>query len=412
MKRKNEKHRHFYGRVDSAESTGLCATDLRGSGEVSRSQVGEKKGVAGKLSALGFAAFCSIPGGAMAQSSVTLSGVLGAGYVYDSNVKGGTLLQASSGQLQTTRIMFSGREDLGSGTAAIFQLNMPFNIQNGQLFNNGFNASTVGFSNDRYGTLQIGRQVEASYLMVGPFASAFQWAGTLANHVGNADNLNSVVKYSNAVNYMTSKVAGFQGDATYAFSNSTQFANNRMWSVAGSYTGGVVSFAAGYFNIDRPNSTTNTSGATIADYPYTGPFVKSKAGSGVKNQNSGMGAASVNVGPWKFSTVVSDTHYHYLDATGFRINAYELNGYWFATPAVRLGIAYTFNDGAYEGTSGKPKWHQITAGTNYFLSKRTQLFVIVTYQKATNGGLAFVSGAGQSSKPNALAVGIGIQQVF
>ncbi|WP_233836649.1 porin [Paraburkholderia sp. ZP32-5] len=68
---------------------------------------------------------------AMAQSSVTLYGLISTGISYSSNTKGadgkghGTVMM-SSGVLQPPRWGITGNEDLGSGLNAIFTLESGF----------------------------------------------------------------------------------------------------------------------------------------------------------------------------------------------------------------------------------------------------------------------------------------------
>lgn len=89
------------------------------------------------LASLGFAA-ASV---AHAQSSVTLYGIIDAGLMYTNNVSksgsGGSLFQATSGNINGSRFGFRGAEDLGAGLKAIFVLENGFNIQSGKLGQDG-----------------------------------------------------------------------------------------------------------------------------------------------------------------------------------------------------------------------------------------------------------------------------------
>ncbi|MFP3624376.1 porin, partial [Burkholderia sp. SIMBA_051] len=68
---------------------------------------------------------------AMAQSAVTLYGIIDAGISYTNNVKGGSLWQESSGKLGGNRWGMKGIEDLGEGLAAVFTLESGFYSTNG-----------------------------------------------------------------------------------------------------------------------------------------------------------------------------------------------------------------------------------------------------------------------------------------
>lgn len=74
---------------------------------------------------------------AMAQSTVTLYGIIDAGISYTNNVKGGSLWQESSGKLGGNRWGVKGNEDLGGGLSAVFTLESGFYSTNGTLGQGG-----------------------------------------------------------------------------------------------------------------------------------------------------------------------------------------------------------------------------------------------------------------------------------
>lgn len=81
--------------------------------------------------------------------------------------------------------------------------------------------------------------------------------------------------------------------------------------------------------------------------------------------------------PGALSTFASSFTFNSVGATV----AYQL------TPAVRLAAAYNFTQGSdVKGTSG-PKYHQVNLATYYALSKRTSLYGLVGYQKASGSTL-------------------------
>src|SRR3954453_16205720 len=105
---------------------------------------------------------------AHAQSSVTLYGRLDAGVEYisglpNANYTGSTSrFRAESGDWGTSLWGMKGVEDLGGGYKAVFQLEGSFNTMTGQgPGNNGiFNRwATVGFANNNFGTLLLGREL-------------------------------------------------------------------------------------------------------------------------------------------------------------------------------------------------------------------------------------------------------------
>ena len=78
-------------------------------------------------------ACCGLFSHAHAQSSVTLYGVIDTGIDFASNVDGQHLWQMASGVSAGSRWGLRGKEDLGGGLAAIFDLESGFNSTNGGL---------------------------------------------------------------------------------------------------------------------------------------------------------------------------------------------------------------------------------------------------------------------------------------
>lgn len=112
-------------------------------------------------------ALCAIP--ALAQSQVTVYGVLDTGLVYTNNVNAAGDSQVKmpglTGSLPS-RFGFRGSEDLGGGLEALFVLEGGIGIdtgtsgQGGRLFGRQSNVGLRG----GYGTVTLGRQVNMTYL--------------------------------------------------------------------------------------------------------------------------------------------------------------------------------------------------------------------------------------------------------
>lgn len=98
----------------------------------------------------------------LSSSSVTISGLLDVGMVYNSTPTG-TLLKVDRGN--NNRIIFSGLEDLGNGNAATFALQSRFEPANGGMeagvrpFWQG--ESRVGLRSNDYGWVRMGRGLTA-----------------------------------------------------------------------------------------------------------------------------------------------------------------------------------------------------------------------------------------------------------
>jgi predicted porin len=162
--------------------------------------------------ALGLAAAAALTSpAALAQSNVSLSGIMDLAVRSTSNQGAGSMKSMVSGSNSTSRIIFSGREDLGGGMFA------GFHLEHGILADTGSAASsakywdrrsTVSLSHAAWGELRLGRDFVPSYnnwsrydpfayvgaarsanlvsaTPVGPIRSAF---GTNANTTVRADN--------------------------------------------------------------------------------------------------------------------------------------------------------------------------------------------------------------------------------
>jgi general bacterial porin, GBP family len=114
-----------------------------------------------------------------AQSSVTLYGIVDAGFTYTTNINGNNSFALTSGNVQTSRWGLRGAEDLGGGLKTIFTLESGFNVTNGQQNGSLFNRqSFVGLTQAQYGTLTLGRQFDSVVDYLAPLTAAGSWGGT------------------------------------------------------------------------------------------------------------------------------------------------------------------------------------------------------------------------------------------
>jgi general bacterial porin, GBP family len=107
------------------------------------------------------ASWSAFSAAALAQSSVSLYGLVDAGITYTNNVKGHSLWQETSGAVNSTRWGLRGTEDLGGGLSAIFTLEGGFSTNNGTLSQGGREfgrQAFVGLADSKFGALTFGRQ--------------------------------------------------------------------------------------------------------------------------------------------------------------------------------------------------------------------------------------------------------------
>jgi len=97
--------------------------------------------------------------GAMAQSSVTISGAMDLGYSNTKLSNGTSAANVSTGSNGASRLRFVGVEDLGAGTKATFWLEMQPSFQDGNISSSGlFNRGAwAGLSDAKLGEIRLGR---------------------------------------------------------------------------------------------------------------------------------------------------------------------------------------------------------------------------------------------------------------
>lgn len=186
----------------------------------------------------------SAAGAASAQSSVTLSGTIDVGV---RRVNGDYNVGGSS---TTNRIIFSGREDLGGGTYAIFSLQHRFNPQNGSIggttFNQGANSnvfwreSWVGVGGS-FGDIRLGRIIMPLQDMNGGFEP---WGVTTVSSI-HTGGINATIRGNNVIYYRSPNMSGFSLHAAIAAAEGQISAENG---------GGIASAVTptGFQNRERP----------------------------------------------------------------------------------------------------------------------------------------------------------------
>jgi general bacterial porin, GBP family len=352
---------------------------------------------------------------ANAQSSVTLYGLISTGFQYVTNSGGSHQYAIANGPEQLPRFGFLGREDLGGGTAAIFRLENGFSITNGSLGQGGRmfgRFAYVGLQNDGYGTVTMGRQLEEMSSQLAFAESAIIFA-SIGAHIGDNDNLFYTLRFNNSVRYLSPTWRGFTVAASYAFSNTNGFANNRAYSVGGNYANGPLKVAVAMSQFDNPASASNTSGAVDdSNWGYSSPFVRSLSNAPTNLQRIYGVGATYDFNVVQTAANYTNVLYEYSDGTGLRLQNAEVTVTKRITPALLLGAAYVYTWGAYSGGTA-PKWHQVNLGTVYSLSKRTDLFLVGIYQRAAGDAEhAQIYSTTASSGKSQLALEAGIRLRF
>ncbi|NVD74292.1 porin [Duganella sp. BJB1802] len=194
---------------------------------------------------------------AQAQSSVTVYGIADAGLVLERGGPAGNTQNVSSGVGSGSRLGFKGKEDLGGGLVAGFQLENGYNIdtgtagQGGLLFGRQAYVSLSGSA----GSISAGRQYmpyfKALRDVIDPFGTGF---------AGNVQNIFfPSTRVDNSVEYMTKKYNGFSADLLYGFGETAGDASkNRTISGAASYDNGPLSVVLTHHQRENALGTAHT----------------------------------------------------------------------------------------------------------------------------------------------------------
>jgi GBP family porin len=362
----------------------------------------------------------SFASAAYAQSSVTLYGVVDAGFTYVNNEASATgaghnpAYALTSGNVDDSRWGMRGKEDLGHGLAAVFTLESGFNVANGQAEASGrsFNRQAFAGLSTPYGTLTLGRQYDSVVDYLGPLSAVGSWGGTYFAHPGDNDNGNGSLRINNSVKYQSVNDDGFSFSGLYGFSNQPGgFASNRAYSVGAGYENGGLKLVAGYLQAQVLDRGAN--GAIQDGAPDTGV-----AGTATKQRTWGAGG-SYTFGPAVVGAVFTQSRFQFaLGDDSVRYSNYEVNARYNLTPAFSLGAAYTYTQ-ALQRTSATPNgsshWNQFGLQSGYALSRRTDLYAegVVQVGASGNGVDTQVFGTdAPASGRNQVVVSTGIRHRF
>ncbi|BAO89001.1 porin Gram-negative type precursor [Caballeronia cordobensis] len=376
--------------------------------------------VVGSLIAAAFPAF--------AQSSVTLYGLIDEGLDFTNNANGSKAYKMQSGDVQGSRWGLKGTEDLGSGLKALFQIESGFNVNTGALGQGGLafgRQAYVGLSDGAFGTVTLGRQYDSLVDYLAQTTVNGNWGGFLFSHPYDNDNTDNTFRVNNTIKYTSATFAGVQFGGTYSFSNDTNFANNRQYSVGAQYTNGGLLLAAAYLQANNPSATATgainnggdenfvakrlqvfgagvnyTIGAATVGFAYTNSYITQPVSSGYVGPITPGGGATLS---------------------SLRFNNFEVNAKYQFTPALYVGGMYDYTRVSFNASSGQshPVFHLAGLMVDYSLSKRTDVYVQGVYQHA--GGdktgsvldVAYVPGAADvSSTSNQVVARIAMRHKF
>ncbi len=340
-------------------------------------------------------------GAAMAQSSVTLFGVVDAAVSYGSG-DNGNKTSLTSGGLSSSRIGFRGVEDLGGGLKAGFHLEAGLNADDGSFSttstnNQGASAGSGGLTFNRrstvslignFGEVRLGRDYTPQYLS----QIAFDPFGTVGvGQLVQADKEITLAgptaqRASNSVAYHAPKMGGFYGTAMY------HMGENLSTPSATKKDGNGLGFRAGF-----------AQGPFDVAVAYT--ETKFSAAGNIKSFNLG---GSYDLGMAKLMALYSQDKNSLAgkaDGEGFLIGGLIPVG------AGQVRLAYSTYKHDVAGTD--PKVEKYALGYVHNLSKRTALYATYAHLRNDNSLTNFaLRGAAGKAGENSNGYDFGIRHSF
>ncbi|WP_223216766.1 porin [Paraburkholderia phenoliruptrix] len=379
------------------------------------------------------ASLCIFNGSVYAQSSVTLYGIADVGFTYinKSSPAGASGAQYSlaSGNLQGDRWGLRGDEKLGEDLEALFVLEGGMTITNGMLAQGGDlfgRQAYVGLSS-RLGTLTLGRQYDSIVDYTSVFASTSQWASRYGAHPGNLDNNLPAYVINNSIKFASKTYSGFRFGGLFSLGGvAVDFSRKRIWSIGGAYSRDSLQVGAAYLNAKQPNfsyfGNNALSSATASN--MTGSTVYSGYASADTLQIISVGV-SYTVDAVTLGVAYSNTQFKNIGALAglpasgaggtAKFHNAEVNMKFRITPFLVAGIAYNYTDGY---GANHAAYDQLTSGVDYFLTKRTDIYLVGVYQHASGTdstgrqAVANIATVSPSSSANQVLATLGIRHRF
>lgn len=310
-------------------------------------------------------AMMSVAGGAQAQSSVTLYGILdlSVGSFENAHLEGvdARLTQVESGKMTTSFFGFRGVEDLGNGLKALFTLESFMRMDTGAQGRNNSDVfwarnANVGLAGD-FGKVVLGRMDNFLYqqaLMFNPFGGSFGFSPTIRLTYGAFGPDKGDSGWSNSIAYYMPNLSGFSFAGQVQLGES-ETEDDSAGLMAG-YTSGPFAIGLGYQTVrsaelPKPNLASGKQSFTLLGTSYDLGMVKLF---GQMGQYQGKGLAAA------------------VDNTKTKI--YQLGA---AVPVGTSGkVLASYGRQTKELVGGDVKHTILTLGYDHNLSKRTDVYTV------------------------------------
>jgi predicted porin len=303
----------------------------------------------------------------------------------------------NAGGMTTSYFGFEGSEDLGNGSAAVYELTSFIDNSKGAV-EGGANGSLFARSafvglKGAYGQLTLGRQANPSFLPVILFnaygdSAGFGplWHQTYFNFNGSTSNATALYNdtaWDNAVSYSTPDFAGLTATVTTSKSTATTYGAGTNSGANVLYFHGDLALSAYYMSTQAGSSgsslATTTSGAGA--YFYT-------------NANSKSDITGVG-GSYDLHTAKLFATYQEAKSDYTSVNAKTAQ----VSALVPMGkgnimAEYATTNYTDSNTTGTTKYSEWAAGYDYNLSKKTDAYVTFGQSSVTGMSNGQTYGAG------------------
>lgn len=330
-------------------------------------------------------------GFAMAQSSVTLFGVVDTGVTYVNGADNWSGL--TSGNNSTSRLGFRGTEDLGGGLKAQFWIEAGLNTDAGDGASGKESSNTTtGLEFKRrstlsllgnFGEVRLGRSLTAAYDAVSRY-DTFGTVGVAQSRIwGQSQNQ---IRMNNMLGFYSADFSGFKFAVNYAFGEQDSARD-------GSYTGGSLTYDNGPVSLGLSAERHNSGSIQVTGLNIAADKTAYAIG------------GSYNFGVAKLAAAYRTQEVETLAGT------YDIDGYNISLSAPvgaagEVKASYNRYETQVVGAADQ-KADQFGLGYVHNLSKRTAVYGTYAYIKNKNGAAITLGNGGlDSGKQHAAQVGV------
>lgn len=376
-----------------------------------------------KKSLFALAAVGAFAGAAQAQSSVTVYGIIDVGYAggnTSGTAAGATAKRnyasfATSSE-QSSRLGFRGTEDLGGGTRAFFTVEVDLNSTTSTTLLGNTRQAFAGLAKNGLGNFSVGTQYTIIHSqvgatdpgqqnnMVGSVIYPHSGGAAPTSNTGQDSGIAYTVRTNNVLQVQSERFAGARLSAQYGMNNTngTQLSatttsgknNFTTWGVGLDYTIGKLYATAVYQNVKAEQTAITTT--TIST------LLPSMVNA---NSNQMYIGATYDFGILKaYAGYINRKDESTLNTNNYlKRTAQQIGVRGFATKTVEYWASV--GNGRYDSYGASTPTANFTAyqvGSNYWLSKRTNMYAI--FGSSQTSSTSTTSGAGASQNSYALGV--------